>query len=86
MRSFVSNTFFSVSNTKYFSSTPTVSAYSISRKPEELVKRDLDEEKASSNLLPDMVFLSGYFLDIFEDSRLLTRSGLFFHKGNTNFL
>lgn len=36
----------------------------ISRKPEEIIKQELDETKASNQLQPDMVFRSSYFLDM----------------------
>lgn len=36
----------------------------ISRKPDELIKQELDAAKTSNQLLPDLVFRSSYFLDI----------------------
>lgn len=36
----------------------------LSRKPEEVIKRELEESKNKNQLLPDMVFRSSYFLDI----------------------
>lgn len=36
----------------------------LSRKPEEVIKRELEESKSKNQLLPDMVFRSSYFLDI----------------------
>ena len=36
----------------------------ISRKPEEIIKQELEEVKTSNQLLPDLVFRSSYFLDI----------------------
>ena len=36
----------------------------LSRKPEELIKKELQESKSKNQLLPDMVFRSSYFLDI----------------------
>ncbi|MBQ9678887.1 MAG: DUF1016 family protein [Prevotella sp.] len=36
----------------------------LSRKPEEVIKKELEESKAKNQLLPDMVFRSSYFLDI----------------------
>ena len=36
----------------------------LSRKPEEIIKKELEESKEKSQLLPDMVFRSSYFLDI----------------------
>ena len=48
----------------------------ISRKPEELIKKELDEAKASSNLLPDMVFRSSYFLDMLGLPDIFTEKDL----------
>ena len=36
----------------------------ISRKPEEVIKQELDEAKGKNQLLPDMVFRSSYFFDM----------------------
>jgi predicted nuclease of restriction endonuclease-like (RecB) superfamily len=36
----------------------------LSRKPEEVIKKELAESKEKNQLLPDMVFRSSYFLDI----------------------
>ena len=36
----------------------------LSRKPEEVIKSELEESKLKNQLLPDMVFRSSYFLDI----------------------
>ncbi len=36
----------------------------ISRKPEELIKKELEQVKQSNELLPDLVFRSSYFLDM----------------------
>lgn len=36
----------------------------ISRKPEEVIKQELDTAKETNQLLPDMVFRSSYFLDM----------------------
>lgn len=36
----------------------------ISRKPDELIKQELDAAKTNNQLLPDLVFRSSYFLDI----------------------
>lgn len=36
----------------------------LSRKPEEVIKKELEEVKEKNQLLPDMVFRSSYFLDI----------------------
>ncbi len=36
----------------------------LSRKPEEMIKKELDQSKAIGRLLPDMIFRSSYFLDI----------------------
>jgi predicted nuclease of restriction endonuclease-like (RecB) superfamily len=36
----------------------------LSRKPEEVIKKELEEAKEKNQLLPDMVFRSSYFLDI----------------------
>ncbi|GHU96939.1 DUF1016 domain-containing protein [Bacteroidia bacterium] len=36
----------------------------ISRKPEEVIKRELEQIKATNRLTPDIVFRSGYFLDM----------------------
>ena len=36
----------------------------LSRKPEEIIKKELEESKSKNQLLPDMVFRSSYFLDI----------------------
>jgi predicted nuclease of restriction endonuclease-like (RecB) superfamily len=36
----------------------------LSRKPEEIIKKELEESKSKNKLLPDMVFRSSYFLDI----------------------
>ena len=36
----------------------------LSRKPEEVIKKELEESKTNNQLLPDMVFRSSYFLDI----------------------
>ena len=36
----------------------------LSRKPEEVIKKELEESKTKNQLLPDMVFRSSYFLDI----------------------
>lgn len=36
----------------------------LSRKPEELIKKELNKSKATGRLLPDMIFRSSYFLDI----------------------
>lgn len=36
----------------------------LSRKPEEVIKKELEESKEKNQLLPDMVFRSSYFLDI----------------------
>jgi predicted nuclease of restriction endonuclease-like (RecB) superfamily len=36
----------------------------LSRKPEEVIKKELKEAKEKNQLLPDMVFRSSYFLDI----------------------
>lgn len=36
----------------------------ISRKPEEVIKRELDTVKETNQLLPDLVFRSSYFLDM----------------------
>ena len=36
----------------------------LSRKPEEIIKKELEESKEKNQLLPDMVFRSSYFLDI----------------------
>ena len=36
----------------------------LSRKPEEVIKRELKESREKNQLLPDMVFRSSYFLDI----------------------
>ena len=35
----------------------------ISRKPEEVIRQELEEAKTSNQLLPDMVFRSSYILD-----------------------
>lgn len=48
----------------------------ISRKPEELIKKELDEAKQSSNLLPDMVFRSSYFLDMLGLPDIFTEKDL----------
>ena len=36
----------------------------LSRKPEEVIMKELEESKSKNQLLPDMVFRSSYFLDI----------------------
>lgn len=36
----------------------------LSRKPEEVIRKELEESKTKNQLLPDMVFRSSYFLDI----------------------
>lgn len=36
----------------------------ISRKPEEVIKRELEQVKTTNQLLPDLVFRSSYFLDM----------------------
>lgn len=36
----------------------------LSRKPEEVIRKELDEVKAKNQLVPDMVFRSSYFLDM----------------------
>ncbi|MCR5822001.1 MAG: PDDEXK nuclease domain-containing protein [Bacteroidales bacterium] len=36
----------------------------ISRKPEDVIRQELEQTKATNQLLPDMVFRSSYFLDI----------------------
>lgn len=36
----------------------------LSRKPEELIKKELNQSKTTGRLLPDMIFRSSYFLDI----------------------
>ena len=36
----------------------------LSRKPEEVIKKELEKSKEKNQLLPDMVFRSSYFLDI----------------------
>ena len=36
----------------------------LSRKPEEVIKKELEESKSKNQLQPDMVFRSSYFLDI----------------------
>ncbi len=36
----------------------------ISRKPEEIIKKDLEEVKETNTIVPDMVFRSSYFLDM----------------------
>ena len=36
----------------------------ISRKPEEVIRQELEEAKTSNQLLPDMVFRSSYILDM----------------------
>ncbi|GHV68955.1 DUF1016 domain-containing protein [Bacteroidia bacterium] len=36
----------------------------ISKKPEEIIKRELEQIKATNTLTPDVVFRSGYFLDM----------------------
>ena len=36
----------------------------LSRRPEEVIKKELEESKSKNQLLPDMVFRSSYFLDI----------------------
>ena len=36
----------------------------ISRKPEELIKKELEQVKETNQLLPDLVFRSSYFLDM----------------------
>lgn len=48
----------------------------ISRKPEKLIKKELDEAKQSSNLLPDMVFRSSYFLDMLGLPDIFTEKDL----------
>ena len=48
----------------------------ISRKPEELIKKELDEAKQSCNLLPDMVFRSSYFLDMLGLPDIFTEKDL----------
>lgn len=48
----------------------------ISRKPEELIKKELDAAKQSNNLLPDMVFRSSYFLDMLGLPDIFTEKDL----------
>ena len=36
----------------------------LSRRPEEVIKKELEESKSKNQLVPDMVFRSSYFLDI----------------------
>ena len=48
----------------------------ISRKPEELIKKELEEAKQSCHLLPDMVFRSSYFLDMLGLPDIFTEKDL----------
>lgn len=48
----------------------------ISRKPEELIKRELEQVKQSNELLPDLVFRSSYFLDILGLPDIFSESDL----------
>lgn len=43
---------------------PNGSQGAFSRKPEEVIKRELDTVKETNQLLPDLVFRSSYFLDM----------------------
>lgn len=48
----------------------------ISRRPEEIIKQELDEVKAKNNLLPDLVFRSSYFLDMLGLPDIFTEKDL----------
>jgi len=48
----------------------------ISRKPEELIKRELEQVKQSNELLPDLVFRSSYFLDMLGLPDIFSESDL----------
>lgn len=48
----------------------------LSRKPEELIKKELEEAKATNQLLPDMVFRSSYFLDMLGLPDIFTEKDL----------
>ena len=48
----------------------------ISRKPEELIKKELDASKQSNNLLPDRVFRSSYCLDMLGLPDIFTEKDL----------
>ncbi len=67
----------------------------ISRKPEEVIRQELDSVKATDQLVPDMVFRSSYFLDmlglpdIFSEkdleSAILSQIQLFIKELGTDF-
>ena len=48
----------------------------LSRKPEELIKKELEEAKTNNQLLPDMVFRSSYFLDMLGLPDIFTEKDL----------
>ena len=48
----------------------------ISRKPEELIKEELEHTKQSNVLLPDLVFRSSYFLDMLGLPDIFSESDL----------
>ena len=48
----------------------------ISRKPEKVIKQELEEVKEKSNLLPDLVFRSSYFLDMLGLPDIFTEKDL----------
>jgi len=48
----------------------------ISRRPEELIKKELEQVKESSELLPDLVFRSSYFLDMLGLPDIFSESDL----------
>lgn len=48
----------------------------ISRKPEDLIKKELEEAKQSCHLLPDMVFRNSYFLDMLGLPDIFTEKDL----------
>lgn len=48
----------------------------ISRKPEELIKKELEQVKETNQLQPDLVFRSSYFLDMFGLPDVFSESDL----------
>ena len=48
----------------------------ISRKPEELIKKELEQVKETNQLLPDLVFRSSYFLDMLGLSDVFSENDL----------
>ena len=62
-----------------------LSARPISRKPDEIIKAELDKVKEKNELQPDMVFRSSYFLDmlglpdVFSESDLKQRYSIKFN-------